>query len=85
MRQAITDNLIFIVGKTGITQILNEEYSEVNKVMSLCLTMHHAIRTCGEVAVYIHIFLTSALIGSGQRHDPAALPQGKLAPGPTGH
>jgi hypothetical protein len=34
------------------------------------------------VDVYIHLFLTSALVGGGQLHAPAALPPGKAPPVP---
>jgi hypothetical protein len=40
--------------------------------------------TCGGVDVQIHIFLTSALVGGGQLHAPAALTAENEPPVPTG-
>jgi hypothetical protein len=33
--------------------------TKIKVEFSLCLTKHHAINTCWEVDVYIHVFLTS--------------------------
>ena len=38
------------------------------------------IRACGEEVLRCHLFLTSALDGSGQLHAPAALPTGRETP-----
>jgi len=34
---------------------------KVKVKLSLCLTKHHAMNTCGGVEVQLHVFLTSAL------------------------
>jgi hypothetical protein len=39
------------------------------------------MKAYGGVDVYIHIFLTSTLVGDGQLHAPAALLPGERAPG----
>jgi hypothetical protein len=41
-------------------------------------------KKCGGVDPEIDIFLTSALVESGQLHAPAALPLGKKPPVPIG-
>ena len=45
--------------------------------MSICLIMHHAIKVHREVEVSLHAFLTPALKGSDQFHEPAVLPAKK--------
>jgi hypothetical protein len=49
--------------------------------LSLCLTKHYAIKTYGGVDVYIHILLTSALVG-GEWSDslPSRFTPGERAP-----
>jgi hypothetical protein len=44
----------------------NEEksYINVNVKLSLCLTEQYSMKAYGGVAVFIHVFLTSALVGS---------------------
>jgi hypothetical protein len=43
---------------------------------------HYAMKTYGGAVVYIHVFLTSALVGvSGQLYGLAALPPRETAPG----
>jgi hypothetical protein len=39
------------------------------------------MKTYGGTDVWIHVFLTSAQVGSGQLHAPATLPPGKRASG----
>jgi hypothetical protein len=43
------------------------------------------MKTYGGVDVYILVFLTSALVGGGQLHAPAALSPGKQPPLPIGY
>jgi hypothetical protein len=43
----------------------------------LKLTERYAMKAYGEMNVQIHVFLTSALVGSGQFHAPASLSPGK--------
>jgi hypothetical protein len=47
--------------------------------LSLCLTKHYDMKAYGAVDVYIHVFLTSELVGevNDQVQAPAALPSGK--------
>jgi hypothetical protein len=42
------------------------------------------MQTYGGVDVYIHVYLISVLVVSGQLHVPTALPLGKELPAPIG-
>jgi hypothetical protein len=59
---------------------------KVKKVKSfLCLIKYDTMKAYGGVGVQIHIFLTSALVGSeSSASGPAALPPGKEPPVPVG-
>jgi hypothetical protein len=48
--------------------------------LSLCLTKHYATKTYGGVDVYIHVFLTSALVGDGPLYRRYPLPSGLSGP-----
>jgi hypothetical protein len=41
-----------------------KRYAEVRVTLSLCLIEHYAMKAYGGVAVQIHVFLTSALVGA---------------------
>jgi hypothetical protein len=49
--------------------------------LSQCLTKHYAMKTYGGVDVYIHIFLTSALVrGEWSASHPGRFTSGERAP-----
>jgi len=53
--------------------------------LSLCLTKHHAIKTCGRVDEYLHAFLTSVLEGDEWSTScPARFTAGERNPGTIG-
>jgi hypothetical protein len=41
----------------------NGDNRKMEVKLSLCLTKHYAMKTYGEVDVYVHFFLSSALVG----------------------
>jgi hypothetical protein len=57
-------------------------YNDV-KVVSLCLTKHHAMKTYWEVELQLHAFLTSALEGGGEwsASRPCRFTPGERTPG----
>jgi hypothetical protein len=52
---------------------------KVKVKLSLCLTKHHDMKTCGGVEVHLRAFLTSELEVGGRLHDPAALLPASIA------
>jgi hypothetical protein len=58
------------------------EDKKVKVKMPLCLKKYYAMKTHGGVDISFHIFSTSALDASGQRHALAALPP-KKEPSPV--
>jgi hypothetical protein len=69
----------------GTCEVLHSRQGKGKAKLSLCLTKHDAVKSYGEVEVYLHVFLTSALVGAKwSASRPGHFTPRKEPPVPTG-